>query len=271
MVSSRVRLQPLKAHELPSHPDLPRTNAPQATGSELQTFVTSILDDAEKFLTETLENRSVFKTIANDKRSSPATAPIEIRSAVLHKEVEENWFARISVHENAVKAGTASWEEFDGGLRTNHSQHEKEYTPDVQDAHQVLSWSDQTLSVEGWEDVTLEIYEMVHQLPFILKDRAFSVLVATAKRRSEFIVVQIPVDLSGVAKAKYQKDSSVVHGIYVSIEHGELLESGVKWRMGTASDAKGNLPMPLQKPNMPGAVAKDVGLFVAWCEKSRKK
>lgn len=38
----------------------------------------------------------------------------------------------------------------------------------------------------------------------------------------------------------------------------------IEWIMATASDTKGNLPMFLQKPNLPGAVAKDVGFFMEW-------
>lgn len=40
--------------------------------------------------------------------------------------------------------------------------------------------------------------------------------------------------------------------------------------MGTASDAKGVLPMPIQKSALPGAIAKDVGLFMKWMSEKRK-
>lgn len=85
------------------------------------------------------------------------------------------------------------------------------------------------------------------------------------------MVVQIPVDTKNIDKAKYFKDSKVTNGVYCSIERGELVEGGakVKWQMGTASDAKGILPMWAQKLGVPGAVVKDVGLFIDWCEKQR--
>lgn len=59
--------------------------------------------------------------------------------------------------------------------------------------------------------------------------------------------------------------------VYCSIEHGELIDGGaqVKWQMATASDAKGALPMWAQKMGVPGAVVKDVGLFIEWCGKRR--
>ena len=40
--------------------------------------------------------------------------------------------------------------------------------------------------------------------------------------------------------------------------------------MATASDAKGNLPMFVQKFGVPGAVLKDVGFFIGWTEKRRE-
>lgn len=34
--------------------------------------------------------------------------------------------------------------------------------------------------------------------------------------------------------------------------------------MATASHAKGNIPMAMQRMGVPGAIAKDVGLFLKW-------
>lgn len=45
----------------------------------------------------------------------------------------------------------------------------------------------------------MSIFEMCHQLPAMLSNRVFSVLVVTAKRgKDSFIVVQIPVDISNL-------------------------------------------------------------------------
>ncbi len=43
-----------------------------------------------------------------------------------------------------------------------------------------------------------------------------------------------------------------------------LPDQNVEWVMATASDAKGWLPMWVQKLGVPGAVVKDVGLFIRW-------
>jgi len=44
----------------------------------------------------------------------------------------------------------------------------------------------------------------------------------------------------------------------------------VLWEMGTASDAKGWLPMSIQKMALPGAIVKDVGWFIGWNAKRRE-
>ena len=53
-------------------------------------------------------------------------------------------FARKSTHANKAEDGTATWEEFDNGLRVLHSEHEREYTPDVFDSFKVLDWDAET-------------------------------------------------------------------------------------------------------------------------------
>lgn len=58
--------------------------------------------------------------------------------------------------------------------------------------------------------------------------------------------------------------------VYTSIERCRLLpDENVEWVMATASDAKGSLPMFAQKMGVPGAVVKDVGLFIKWVGKNR--
>jgi len=222
------------------------------------------------------------------KESTPSKAPVEllvheIKKGDIPKEARpggdvdtvEAWFARTSIHENAAKDGTASWEEFDSGLRADHSQHEMDYTPGVRDAHRVLDWSSALAELQGkigaWEDVGMYIVEMVHKIPSPLNDRAFPELVITAKKNEEFLVVQIPVDTNGLQNAKYNGQPKVQTAMYCSVEHGQVIEDGtkVKWRMATASDAKGILPMWAQKMGVPGAVVKDVGLFIDWCAKRR--
>ena len=55
-------------------------------------------------------------------------------------------------------------------------------------------------------------------------------------------------------------------------ENKELPSKGeVNWIMATASDAKGWLPMWMQKLGVPGAVVKDVGLVMKWLQDRRDR
>lgn len=240
-----------------------------------------------------------FVVKAENKPAAPSTAGVKL----LEKTIpaielptshtpgaypEETWFARTSIHENKSTTGTASWPEFEYGLMDDHSQHEKEYTPDVYDAHRVLSYDTQTpsLQIPGYEKIGLSIYEMAHKIPPPLNNRVFSVAVATAKSSdaSRFLVVQVPVDIRLIDKALYAngrnkrdgdeaiKRKEVHLGQYVSIERCEVVDGGAKvqWQMGTSSDAGGVLPMFVQKMAVPGAIVKDVSLFMEWIEKKRR-
>jgi len=58
--------------------------------------------------------------------------------------------------------------------------------------------------------------------------------------------------------------------VYTSIERCKIMPSGdVEWIMATASDAKGNLPMAVQKLGVPGAIVNDVGFFMKWIAEKR--
>ncbi|KAF2768792.1 hypothetical protein EJ03DRAFT_111498 [Teratosphaeria nubilosa] len=276
--SPLISMRALQPKHLPSHPSLATQQASTPSLPTLDAFLTSALTEAETFATTYLPAHFQPK---GTKTSPPAHAPVEV---LAHDRTPpgssnaEAWFARTSVHENAAKEGTASWEEFDAALRVNHSQHEKDYTPDVQEAHQALEWdtSDHNTVADKWRDITMNIMEMRHKIPPPLSPRVFSVLVITARSTAStsppsFFVVQIPVDLTGVSGAKYWGDKKVVQGMYCSIERAELVEEGqkVRWQMATASDAKGVLPMVVQKMAVPGAVVKDVGLVVGWVGRKR--
>lgn len=287
-----VRLRPKAPSELPSHPSF------TSLDTDIAKYAADVLAEAEAFMTAYLP--TTFKE-PRDKPSPPSTASVALQSHEINSKdipsevrtagggaVAENWFARTSVHENAAKEGTMSWEECDLGLRKDHSVHEMEYTPDVKDAHLALDWSSEFEKSGrridgGWEDVQAGVWEMLHHIPPPLNQRVFSVLVITAKRSQptkEFMVVQIPVTTKGLPLeaeghspgVKYYDVPKVTAGKYVSIEKGEVLEEGknVKWQMATASDAGGNLPMWAQKMGVPGAVVKDVGLFIDWIAKRRQ-
>jgi hypothetical protein len=134
---------------------------------------------------------------------------------------------------------------------------------------------------------------MSHHLPFPLSPRCFPILVLTAfTTRTSFLAVTVPVNLPATLDAAYyssgrnttdpsasaQQKKKPVFGVYAAVETVKLLrdaegegEGGtevgngrIEWTMATTSDTKGHLPMFLQKPNLPAAVAKDVGFFMKW-------
>ena len=135
---------------------------------------------------------------------------------------------------------------------------------------------------------THTVSEMCHKIPPPLNPRCFPVLVVTATlppaMAKSFIAVTVPVDIHDLPTAFYsnrrnttegsdamQKKAPVL-GVYSAIETVKKLPDGkVDWIMATASDAKGALPMFIQKTSIPGAVAKDVGFFMNWVDKDVRK
>ena len=101
--------------------------------------------------------------------------------------------------------------------------------------------------------------------------------------KEKFVAVTVPVQLGmGVKKAFYangrnvkdgenqMRKQEVVQGLYCAVETCTLRHKTdgqgeeIEWVMATASDAKGNLPMFIQKLALPGAVPKDVSFFMKW-------
>lgn len=276
-------LQP--SSDLPPHPKLVNETTSSVS---LSAFAATALNEGRAFLNTELGPGGRFKTKGKgERKANPSAAGVKVyafdRPGGTHGR-EEAWFARVSRHRPAAEPGTAGFAEFDFGLRAEHSKHEMEYTPDVFDAFELVDYG-VVEAVEGWEDVEVKIMEMCHHIPFPLLNRVFAVVVVTGRKTGEeLVVVQIPVDLSRISAARYssgahKKDSSlqgrqrkgVVIGEYVSIERCRLEAEEVVWEMATASDAKGSLPMSMQKMAIPGKIAMDVGLFIGWIEGVRKK
>lgn len=125
---------------------------------------------------------------------------------------------------------------------------------------------------------------MAHKLPAPLIPRAFAeVVVSAITGENGLIVVQIPVDLRKVPAAFYsndrnkeegtslQKRKTVIVGTYASIERAKTTEGGViEWTMGTVSDAKGALPLWIQRSQIGSAIAKDVGYVTKWLMDKRE-
>lgn len=231
-----VRLLPLHVNELPAHSALESlvnpdksSNSNTAERPNLISFVEEVLDQAAIFVKDTLPN--TFKK-GNLKSSSPSKAPVRLLSRDIGdaatqsvpwinssiprnwsangRKPPEAWFARRSRHANQSAEGTADLDEFDFGLRHEHSKHEQEYTPDVFDAYRVLDWDDQINAVveggskvDNYSSLSMSIFEMCHKLPPMLSNRVFPVLVVTAKRgKQSLIVVQIPIDISNLAAVR---------------------------------------------------------------------
>lgn len=53
--------------------------------------------------------------------------------------------ARQSEHVDSAAKGTASWSEFEAGLREHHAEHEMEYTPSVASVERLLEWKEDEL------------------------------------------------------------------------------------------------------------------------------
>ena len=139
----------------PSHSDvLDHTGRPN-----LIPFIKTILDEATTFVDETITStfsdgglKSSPPSIAKVKLLKRTIAGSELsqipweKSTIARKPPQgiakssEAWFARSSKHANRNLKGTTSWSEIDFALRSDHSQHERMYTPDVFDDFKVLEW-----------------------------------------------------------------------------------------------------------------------------------
>ncbi|OJJ42988.1 hypothetical protein ASPZODRAFT_1250144 [Penicilliopsis zonata CBS 506.65] len=266
-----LSLTPLPLSRLPSHPTLPTTIS-------LSEFLPPLLSETQTFLS------AIPSTFQKEKlvSSPPSTAKIQLSSYKKHpsprsERKEEHWFSRRSVHANEPVHGTASFVEFQDGLRYTHSLNEGEYTPSIVNVTALLEW--EGCFFDGWKvDLagTSLVYSITHAFP-PLSPRTFVnlVLCATEPDGSGFITVQIPVESSIVTQTQPQPqpESKTVYGVYTSVEHVRLHGTSVEWVMATTSDAKGSIPGWMQRSyllgGVPKAIIKDVGLFIDWVDRKR--
>jgi Protein of unknown function (DUF3074) len=163
-----IRITPLELADLPPHPSISQEvedSASPPSDSRLLDFVRAILDEASIFLSPSTFSNTF--TPLSTKSSPPSTAPVdlykrEISSSELssikwseNQKVprrapaqcaHETWIARRSVHRNEsskTHEGSASWPEFVFGLKEQHSEHERDFTPSIYDAHHILDWNEQ--------------------------------------------------------------------------------------------------------------------------------
>lgn len=158
-----VRLRALDPAQLPAHPDLAPLQISASALPDIELFITDILNEASSFMTDYIPQHFAIKD--RSKTSPPAKATIQLLAHEISAQQlgpgahDEFWYARTSLHESKKEPGTASWAEFEAGLYDDHSLHESQYTPDVFDAHKVLSWdsklAEKQHKIGAWEKVGL--------------------------------------------------------------------------------------------------------------------
>lgn len=95
-----------------------------------------------------------FKTDKKHRSSPPSAAKVQLSTGTI--EDSEFWVCRRSVHVDAAAKGTASWDEFEKGLRENHSENEMAYTPSVTAVEHLLDWPIQAEIEGGWRGVHMQ-------------------------------------------------------------------------------------------------------------------
>jgi hypothetical protein len=147
MGQTYLQLKPLAVSDLPVHPDL---SSQQSSSISIRDFLTSAVKDALELVDNTIP--SSFK-MSGTKSAAPSSAKVQILSGQATHGSSE-WFARRSIHKDQDIFGTATWAQFENGLRVDHSRHEKEYTPDVFDANPIVEWDLSQLSITGELNLT---------------------------------------------------------------------------------------------------------------------
>ena len=165
-VRNLVTLRGLALEDLPHHPAFDRiTPHLQTPGHTTLDFVKEVLAEAEVIagdVSGTLRDpenpRSSTFVRQGYRASTGSTAnPNLLKSTITPSEI---WYARTSTHVDKAAQGTASWQEFDAGVRANHCEHEGEYDPDVYHVHRVLDYDTETITeyfslASGYRDVNL--------------------------------------------------------------------------------------------------------------------
>ncbi|KAJ5752451.1 hypothetical protein N7520_009368 [Penicillium odoratum] len=302
-----VRLQPHLFTSLPVHPSIPANDS----RPELRSFVQTALQEALELL------HSIPSSFTADPKLRPSP-PCEAKVKLLRnwrklpdadanksRNKPEFWVCRQSEHVNAEAKGTASWSEFETGLRSNHAEHEMDYTPSVTGVEKLLEWTRDEIGeveVDGllFKDVDVEINLITHTFHpgALIAPRSFISLTISATCDSlqapeqlqghaskGFVTVQIPLlsALSSTPDNLRQRITSAVpkrtiFANYASVEQVTLLPSDsgpgrIEWTMATTSDAGGSIPQWVQRNwtmgGVPRAVVADVGLFIGWTMRRR--
>ncbi|KAJ5825901.1 hypothetical protein N7474_003039 [Penicillium riverlandense] len=243
-----IQLSPHLFTSLPAHPSLP----PNPSRPELSQFITTALREAISLLDTTIP--STLTADSKPRSSPPSHAKVKLlrgwrKPAGSDSNQARNgpgkgefWVCRESQHVDSAASGTASWEEFEDGLRQDHAKHEMEYTPSVTGVERLLQWEgpelETELEVEGvmYTDFEVEGKSKLFSLqsdhthlPPRRADRAALVLSLTISARTSnkldteqeqqqqqsppgFVTIQIPLhpDASSTPTELHQKIHSTV-------------------------------------------------------------
>ncbi|RDL34602.1 Uncharacterized protein BP5553_07730 [Venustampulla echinocandica] len=268
-----------------------------APAPDIKSFITSVLSESIPFIDGVAPKSggpTTWKVNGSPKKYSSSTAPVHLyECTVLGKELDklegmsqysadrkdETWFCRRSVHKDAAEEGTANFDEFKHNFKEHHAESEVAFTPTVIDRRDAMRWDTSGIEVEVrgglWNNITVVVEEMKHKIdPKPLKNRTFPVIqiAAALEGTREFIFVSIPVhNFDKSPYAEFALDKALVVAAYVSIERIRVLPTNgdIEWVMATAANAKGVLPQWMQNLAVPGAIGKDVELFMSWIPSQR--
>jgi hypothetical protein len=113
------------------------------------TLAAELLGTGNHFVNSVL---TTFKFDTKSKRLPPTNDEILISRG---KHNDETWVARSSTHRNQASNSSATLEEFERGLKDDHSKNEAEYTH-LADSVEIASWDLSQDNIEGWNAVTME-------------------------------------------------------------------------------------------------------------------
>ncbi|PCH05892.1 Hypothetical protein PENO1_010530 [Penicillium occitanis (nom. inval.)] len=303
--TSYLRLKPLPFSSLPSHPSFP-----QNTEQHLEPFLSTILTEAQTLISTTIPQH--FKPNHKLRSSAPSNAKVQLFTSTPNSGssgvVEDYWVCRKSIHaDSSAQRGSASWTEFEKGLRENHSENEMDYTPSVASVEHLVKWP-VVEDLGGWRGVDMHVNMITHTFKpaGLISPRTFISLVISAYEPEStttnsnsdnpiqgFYTIQIPLLFkkdspnNGVPDAIKQQilsgvPKNTIFAHYASVERVRLLppatadanaERRIEWIMATTSDAGGQIPQWVQRSwtmgGVPKAVVADVGLFLGWVDKKR--
>ncbi|KAJ5675784.1 hypothetical protein N7462_008681 [Penicillium macrosclerotiorum] len=277
-----LQLRPHPFTSLPAHPSLPA----DVVRPELRQFTCTALQEALELL------HSVPSTF---------TADPKLRASPRHR--RRSSFSGYGVNHLMPRTPKMKQNsgEFEAGLKSEHAEHEMEYTPSVSNVKRLLEWAAPQIGeveVDGvrFRDVNIEVNLITHTFrpSALIAPRSFITLAISAAYdtpQKSFCTVQIPLraDSSSTPETILRQISSsvpkkAIFASYASVERVRLLSTTpssqsladpprIEWTMATTSDAGGSIPQWVQRSwtlgGVPRAVVADVGLFIGWTMRRR--